>query len=77
MFHGFAYEEYFEADTRKKLSLILTAEEHILGLENGKKRYIDEVTALSKAFSIAIPHGNAGKFHKKISQQDINCGGSD
>ena len=37
MFHGFAYEEYFEADTRKKLSLILAAEEHILGLENGKK----------------------------------------
>ncbi len=38
MFHGFAYEEYFEADTGKKLSLILAAEEHILGLENGKKR---------------------------------------
>lgn len=59
MFHGFAYEEYFEADTGKKLSLILAAEEHILGLENGKKRYINEVTALSQAFSIAIPHEQA------------------
>jgi type I restriction enzyme R subunit len=59
MFHGFAYEEYFEADTSKKLSLILSAEEHILGLENGKKRFIDEVTALSQAFSIAIPHDKA------------------
>ena len=29
MFHGFAYEDYFEADTGKKLSLILAAEEHI------------------------------------------------
>ena len=59
MFHGFDYKSYFTADTSKKLSIILEAEEHILGLENGKKRYIDEVTALSKAFSIAIPHEKA------------------
>ncbi|UPK70962.1 type I restriction endonuclease subunit R [Chitinophaga filiformis] len=59
MYHGFAYENYFETDTSGKLSLILAAEEHILGLENGKKRYIDEVTALSKAFAIAIPHDQA------------------
>ncbi|TLD42081.1 MAG: Type I restriction-modification system, restriction subunit R [Candidatus Jettenia ecosi] len=59
MFYGFAYEEYFEADTGRKLSLILAAEDHILGLENGKKRFIDEVTALSQAFSIAIPHEQA------------------
>jgi type I restriction enzyme R subunit len=59
MFHGFPYQEYFTADTGKKLSIILSAEEFILGLENGKKRFIDEVTALSKAFSIAIPHDQA------------------
>ncbi|RJX32229.1 MAG: type I restriction endonuclease subunit R [Desulfurivibrio sp.] len=59
MFHGFAYEEYFGADTGTKLSMILAAEEHILGLENGKKRYINEVTALSRAFAIAIPHEQA------------------
>lgn len=55
MYHGFAYEQYFELDTRGKLSLILEAEEHVLGLEDGKKRYIEEVTALSSAFAIAIP----------------------
>jgi len=59
MFHSFAYEEYFEAKTGRKLSLILSAEEHILGLENGRKRYIDAVSALSQAFSIAIPHEQA------------------
>jgi len=59
MYNGFPYEEYFQADTAKKLSLILGAEEHVLGLENGKKRYINEVTALSKAFAIAIPHDQA------------------
>src|SRR5215469_15194978 len=71
MFHGFEYGlstspqgevsrgYYFYADTGKKLSLILSAEEHILGLENGKKRFIDEVSALSQGFSIAIPHDQA------------------
>lgn len=59
MFHGFPYESYFTADTSKKLSLILAAEEHILSLEKGKKRFIDEVSALSQAFSIAIPHDQA------------------
>ena len=59
MFHGFNYKQYFQADTGKKLSLILAAEEHLLGLENGRKRFIDEVAALSRAFSIAIPNEQA------------------
>jgi type I restriction enzyme R subunit len=59
MFHGFAYEDYFAASTSDKLSLILAAEEHILGLEDGKKRFVNEVTALSQAFAIAIPHEQA------------------
>ena len=59
MYHDFAYEDYFVADTAKKLVLILAAEDHILGLDDGKKRYINEVTALSLAFAIAIPHEQA------------------
>jgi type I restriction enzyme R subunit len=56
---GLLYEEYFTADTRTKLKIILAAEEHILSIEDGKKRFINEVTALSKAFAIAIPHEQA------------------
>ena len=67
MYHGFEYETYFEADTSKKLSMILSAEEHILGLEDGKKRYINEVTALSKAFAIAIPHDQAMDAKDEVS----------
>ena len=59
MYNGFAYEDYFAAETSRKLSLILEAEEHILGLEDGRKRYINEVTALSQSFAIAIPHEQA------------------
>ena len=67
MFHGFPYEDYFEADTSKKLSMILSAEEHILSLEDGKKRYINEVTALSKSFAIAIPHEQAMDVKDEVS----------
>jgi type I restriction enzyme R subunit len=53
MYHGFDYTLYFTASTREKLDLILDAEEHILALENGKERYLREVTALSKAYALA------------------------
>jgi type I restriction enzyme, R subunit len=59
LFHGFAYEDYFAADTAQKLSLILAAEEHIMGLEDGRKRFMNEVAALSQAFAIAVPHAQA------------------
>ena len=67
MYHGFGYEDYFEASTSRKLSLILAAEEHVLGLPDGKKRYINEVTALSKAFAIAIPHEQAMDVKDEVS----------
>lgn len=67
MYYGFPYEDFFGADTRQKLSLILAAEEHILSLEDGKKRYINEVTALSKAFAIAVPHEQAMDVKDEVS----------
>src|SRR5262249_52382430 len=43
----FNYRRFFKADARDKLSIILQAEEHILGLPEGKERFIREVTLLS------------------------------
>jgi len=67
MFHVFNYKQYFDSDTGKKLSLILAAEDHLIGQENGRKRYIDEVTALSQAFSIAVPHDKAMEVKDEIA----------
>ncbi len=64
---GFAYQPYFAADTAQKLSLILAAEEHVLGLEDGRKRYINEVTALSHAFAIAVPHDRALEVKDEVA----------
>ncbi len=55
----FAYEDYFDADVKKKLKLIISGVEHILSLEDGKSRFVREVIALSKAFAIALPHDQA------------------
>lgn len=59
MFYGFDYKQYFTTDTAGKLSCILKAEDFILGLEDGKKRFVNEVTALGKAFALAIPQDEA------------------
>jgi type I restriction enzyme R subunit len=59
MFFGFDYQKYFSIDIKDKLSIILEAEDFILGLKDGKKRYIDAVAALSKAFAMAVPHQKA------------------
>lgn len=67
MFHGFDYKQYFTADTAHKLSLILEAEEHILNLDKGRKRFIDEVTALSKAFALSIPHEQALNIKDEVA----------
>jgi len=59
MLHGLDYQQYFTENTSGKLSRILKTEDFILGLEDGKKRFVNEVTALGKAFAIAIPNEQA------------------
>ncbi len=67
LFYGFPYQEYFSANTTQKLSWLLKAADFILGLENGKKRLIDEVTKLSKAFALAIPHEHAMAVKQEVA----------
>ncbi|MBL0049667.1 MAG: type I restriction endonuclease subunit R [Bacteroidetes bacterium] len=50
----FNYRRFFTVDSREKLSIILQAEEHILGLQEGKERFIREVSLLSQALSLCI-----------------------
>lgn len=63
----FNYEDYFTASTKEKLSLILNAAEHILSLEDGKNRFIKQVTVLSQSFSIALPHEQAMDVKDEIA----------
>ncbi len=55
MYHHFDYAPYFSAKASDKTRSISGAMNYILGLEDGKKRYIQAVTELSFAFSLAVP----------------------
>ena len=59
MFHGFDYKRYFTADTKDKLTIILEAQDHILGLDDGKNRFAKEVIVLGKTFALAVPSPEA------------------
>ncbi len=50
----FNYRRFFKVDSREKLSIILQAEEHIMGLQEGKERFIRQVSLLSQALSLCI-----------------------
>jgi len=67
LYEKFNYQSYFDAKTDEKLSIILKAEEHILSLDSGKERYIQEVTFLSRAFALAIPHPEAIAVKEKVA----------
>lgn len=66
MFDGFDYKKYFPADTRQKLTIILEAQEHILGLEDGKNRYTKQVALLSQAFALSVPNLKAMEIKDEI-----------
>ncbi|HIQ05877.1 MAG TPA: type I restriction endonuclease subunit R [Anaerolineae bacterium] len=57
--HGFDYRKLLGADTAARLQGIAEAMDFILKQEDGKKRFLSAVAALSKAFALAVPHEEA------------------
>lgn len=53
---GFDYKSFFTLTPKEKLYFPIQAANYILGLENGKDRYVNSVTAISKSFAISVPH---------------------
>jgi type I restriction enzyme R subunit len=53
---GFNYQSFFGLTPKEKLYFPIQAANYILGLEDGKIRYTNAVTALSKSFAISVPH---------------------
>jgi type I restriction enzyme, R subunit len=59
LMHGFDYSKYRTGSPKERTALIPAAGEYILEQENGKKRFMDTVSKLSKAFSLSVPHEKA------------------
>ncbi len=67
MFHPFGYQEYFKADTGRKMNIILEAEDHILSLEDGKERYLREMAFLSKAYALAKAEPESKRITEEVA----------
>jgi len=62
----FSSDQYFNANTEGKLNLLMQATDYVCHPDR-KERFLREVTALSKAYSLAVPHPEALEQAEKIS----------
>lgn len=62
MFHGFDYSDY----KTNAIQLLPPAANHILGLDDGKKRFLDAMAAITKAFSLCSTLDEAAPLKKEI-----------
>jgi type I restriction enzyme R subunit len=65
--HDFDYSQYFEADTRRKMMMLVEAQDFLLGIADGKERFCKEVNALSKAFALAVPSQEAMEAKDEVA----------
>jgi type I restriction enzyme R subunit len=63
---GFEYQSFFELTPKEKLYFPIKAANYILGLENGKDRFVTGVTALTKAFAISVPHPDTIEIRDEV-----------
>ncbi len=63
MFEKFDYSSFFKGKPEERIRILPAAMEHVLRIEKkpeeGKKRFLDAVIALSRAFALAVPHEKA------------------
>jgi type I restriction enzyme R subunit len=67
MYHGFDFKEYEKATTGRRMAIILEAEEHILSQEDGKERYLQEVSSLSKAYALSKSREEANEIVEDVA----------
>lgn len=63
MMHGFDYEDFLA----NALELLPKAADHILGLRDGKRRFSDNVAALTKVFALCCTLDDALKYREEVA----------
>lgn len=59
IFHGFDWSKWKTFSAKDQLSVLPAAQNHVLGQPEGKKRLVETVSDLSKAFALAVPSEKA------------------
>jgi len=63
LFHGFDYSDFLD----QSYELLVPASNHILGLDDGKKRFLDAVLAINKAYSLCGTLDEAKELRAEIA----------
>lgn len=68
MFHQFDYSAFFDGTPAERVSLIPNAMEYVLqDVRNGKKRFMDTVSKLSKAYALAVTSDEAVDIREEVA----------
>ena len=65
--HGFNWELWTNGKPSERLALIPAGQEHILSQEDGKKRWVQVVTELSRAFALCAASDEATEIREDVS----------
>jgi type I restriction enzyme, R subunit len=67
LFSGFDHSKWVTGKPQERLSLLPSAQEHILKQENGKDRLVQAVADLSKSFALAVPNDKALQIRDDVA----------
>ena len=67
LFHGFDWSLWMIGNRTDRIRLLPAAQEHILAQKDGKTRLLETVTALSKAFALAVPHKKTTEIRDDVA----------
>ncbi|GIW83437.1 MAG: hypothetical protein KatS3mg105_5244 [Gemmatales bacterium] len=69
------YPAILRMSAGERMKAIAEAMEYVLGLDDGKRRFLQAVSALSKAFALAVPHEKALAIRDEVGLfQEIRSG---
>ncbi|MFZ0615845.1 MAG: type I restriction endonuclease subunit R [Chthoniobacterales bacterium] len=67
MLHGYDWSKWATGSSAEKIKLIPGAQEHILEQEDGKKRFVQVVTELSRAFALSAASDEATAIRDDVA----------
>jgi type I restriction enzyme R subunit len=67
MLHGFNWGKWTSGKPAERLALIPAGQEHVLEQEDGKKRFVQVVTELSRAFALCAASDEATRIRDDVS----------
>ncbi|MFZ2642096.1 MAG: type I restriction endonuclease subunit R [Verrucomicrobiia bacterium] len=67
MLHGFSWKKWTTGKPAERLALIPAGQQHVLEQEDGKRRFVQVVTELSRAFALCAASDEAAEIRDDVS----------